>query len=86
MAEWWSFLFEHPEDLDVVDGELPGSVWQWKHMSDLISKTLGCSVQSISVRLVQSRPYPLALQLRMWTTEMFQSDAQVRQVGRGDAL
>eukprot|EP00435_Cladocopium_sp_Y103_P044902 s3525_g12.t1 len=31
------FLFEHPEDLGVVDGEIPGSVWQWEEVHNLLA-------------------------------------------------
>ena len=33
------FLFEHPEDLGVVHGEHPGSVWQWPEIRELIAST-----------------------------------------------
>ena len=31
------FLLEHPEDLGAVNGERPGSIWQWPEILDLIS-------------------------------------------------
>ena len=33
------YLFEHPEDLGMVGGELPGSVWQWQGILGLITAT-----------------------------------------------
>ena len=33
------FLFERPEDLGVVHGEHPGSVWQWPEIHELIAST-----------------------------------------------
>ena len=30
------FLLEHPEDLGTVQGEQPGSIWQWPEVRDLI--------------------------------------------------
>ena len=35
------FLLEHPEDLGQVEGEHPGSIWQWGELHDLISATGG---------------------------------------------
>ena len=32
------FLLEHPEDLGTVQGEQPGSIWQWQEVLDLIPK------------------------------------------------
>ena len=32
------FLLEHPEDLGVVRGERPGSIWQWTELLELIPK------------------------------------------------
>eukprot|EP00435_Cladocopium_sp_Y103_P074800 s19_g51.t1 len=32
------FILEHPEDLGVVHGEHPGSIWQWQELLDLIPK------------------------------------------------
>ena len=36
-ASGW-FILEHPEDLGVVQGEHPGSIWQWPELLDLIPK------------------------------------------------
>ena len=33
------FLLEHPEDLGLVEGEHPGSIWQWEELQDLIVQT-----------------------------------------------
>ena len=33
------FLFVHPEDLGVVHGEHPGSIWQWPEIHELIALT-----------------------------------------------
>eukprot|EP00435_Cladocopium_sp_Y103_P025733 s2122_g6.t1 len=30
------FILEHPEDLGVIEGEHPGSIWQWPEVLDLI--------------------------------------------------
>ena len=30
------FLLEHPEDLGTVEGEQPGSIWQWPEVLELI--------------------------------------------------
>ena len=30
------FILEHPEDLGSVEGELPGSIWQWPEVLELI--------------------------------------------------
>eukprot|EP00435_Cladocopium_sp_Y103_P050988 s1843_g15.t1 len=32
------FILEHPEDLGTVQGEQPGSIWQWDELLDLIPK------------------------------------------------
>ena len=32
------FILEHPEDLGTVQGEQPGSIWQWQEVLDLIPK------------------------------------------------
>eukprot|EP00435_Cladocopium_sp_Y103_P054310 s357_g17.t1 len=32
------FLLEHPEDLGAVQGEQPGSIWQWDELLELIPK------------------------------------------------
>jgi hypothetical protein len=32
------FILEHPEDLGTVQGEQPGSIWQWEELLDLIPK------------------------------------------------
>eukprot|EP00435_Cladocopium_sp_Y103_P068509 s490_g31.t1 len=32
------FFLEHPEDLGLVEGEHPGSIWQWQEVLDLIPK------------------------------------------------
>eukprot|EP00435_Cladocopium_sp_Y103_P018494 s3398_g4.t1 len=32
------FLLEHPEDLGLVEGEHPGSIWQWPEVLELIPK------------------------------------------------
>jgi len=34
-AEGW-FILEHPEDLGTVEGEQPGSIWQWPEVLELI--------------------------------------------------
>lgn len=31
------FLLEHPEDLGIVDGEVPGSIWQWEEIHNLLA-------------------------------------------------
>ena len=30
------FLLEHPEDLGLVEGEHPGSIWQWEELQELL--------------------------------------------------
>eukprot|EP00435_Cladocopium_sp_Y103_P073759 s313_g45.t1 len=32
------FILEHPEDLGTVQGEQPGSIWQWEELLDLIPR------------------------------------------------
>ena len=31
------FILEHPEDLGTVEGEQPGSIWQWTEVLELIA-------------------------------------------------
>eukprot|EP00435_Cladocopium_sp_Y103_P046899 s1608_g13.t1 len=40
------FLLEHPEDLGLVEGEHPGSIWQWPEVLDLIAK---CAAQCFAI-------------------------------------
>eukprot|EP00435_Cladocopium_sp_Y103_P065967 s171_g28.t1 len=37
------FMFEHPEDLGVVDGKVPGSIWQWDELHNLLVWSDGCT-------------------------------------------
>ena len=38
------FLLEHPEDLGIVDGEVPGSIWQWEEIHNLLAWCHGFTV------------------------------------------
>ena len=46
------FLFEHPEDLGVVDGEVPGSIWQWDEILNLLS---WCNGHTFAIRKQSTR-------------------------------
>ena len=37
------YFWEHPEDLGLVQDEVPGSVWQWTEIHELLSSSSGCS-------------------------------------------
>eukprot|EP00435_Cladocopium_sp_Y103_P055878 s2941_g18.t1 len=37
------FFWEHPEDLGVVQDEVPGSIWQWDEVHELIAFASGCT-------------------------------------------
>ncbi|CAK9006461.1 Uncharacterized protein SCF082_LOCUS9026, partial [Durusdinium trenchii] len=39
------FILEHPEDLGIVQGERPGSIWQWPELHELLTV---CSASSSS--------------------------------------
>ena len=41
------FIIEHPEDLGLVKGERPGSIWQWPEVLDLIP---ACGASSFAVQ------------------------------------
>ena len=38
------FLLEHPEDLGIVDGEVPGSIWQWEEIHNLLAWCHGITI------------------------------------------
>eukprot|EP00435_Cladocopium_sp_Y103_P002494 s2776_g1.t1 len=35
------YLLEHPEDLGQIDGQLPGSIWHWNEVHELVIKSAG---------------------------------------------
>ena len=37
------FFWEHPEDLGLVQDEVPGSIWQWPELHELLTLSSGCS-------------------------------------------
>ena len=37
------YLWEHPEDLGLVQDEVPGSIWQWPELHELLSFSSGTS-------------------------------------------
>lgn len=41
------FLLEHPEDLGQVNGEIPGSIWQWSEVQELVPT---CSAVTFAVQ------------------------------------
>ena len=41
------FIIEHPEDLGLVKGERPGSIWQWPEILDLIPS---CNANSFAIQ------------------------------------
>ena len=47
------FLLEHPEGLGAVNGERPGSIWQWPEILNLISFCNAHVLQFINVLLVR---------------------------------
>eukprot|EP00435_Cladocopium_sp_Y103_P007644 s5608_g2.t1 len=41
------FILEHPEDLGLVKGERPGSIWQWAEIQDLVP---ACNASSFAIQ------------------------------------
>ena len=64
------FLLEHPEDLGIVDGEVPGSIWQWEEIHNLLACCHGFTfaIHQCQFGALTSKPTRLMcnFQLRDW--------------------
>ena len=63
------FILEHPEDLGSVEGELPGSIWQWPEVLELIPC---CNAISFAVHQCQfgaPTPKPTRFMTNMEVTD-----------------
>lgn len=52
------FLLEHPEDLGVVNGEVPGTIWQWEDIHNLFTWCDGftCAIHQCHFGAPTSKP------------------------------
>ena len=50
------FLLEHPEDLGAVKDEVPGTIWQWEEVHNLLLGPTVSLVLSINAILAHRHP------------------------------
>ena len=59
------FFLEHPEDLGTVDGERPGSIWQWTEILEFIPKFGACCFAIHQCKFGAITPKPMRLLTNM---------------------